>query len=85
MAQMVKKKKNLPVMQVTWVQSLAGEELLEKGMATHFSIIAWRIPQTEEPGRLQSMGLQRVGYDLHFHFHFRETSSLLLKENVFKF
>ena len=72
-------------MQVTWVQSLAREEPLEKGMATHFSVIAWRIPRTEEPGSLQSLGLQRVGYDLHFHFHFRETSRLLLKENVFKF
>ena len=71
-------------MQVTWIQSLVGEEPLEKGMATHFSIIAWRIPWTEEPGRLQSMGLQRVGYDLHFYFHFRETSRLFLKENAFK-
>ena len=71
-------------MQVTWVQYLVGEEPLEKGMATHFSIIAWRIPWTEEPGRLWSMGLQRVGYDLHFYFHFRETSRLFLKENAFK-
>ena len=57
-AQMVK---NLPIMQKTLVQSLGGEGPLEKGMATHSSILAWRIPWTEEPGRLQSGGLQRVG------------------------
>jgi len=45
------------------VQSLGGEDSLEEGMATHSSIFAWRIPWTEEPGRLQSMGLQRVGHD----------------------
>ena len=55
--------KNLSVMQETWVQSLDQEDLLEKGMTTHFNILAWRIPWTEEPGRLQSMGLQRSGYD----------------------
>ena len=59
-AQMVK---NLPVMQETWVQSLGWEDPLEKIMATHSSILAWRIPWTEEPGRLQSMGLQRVRHD----------------------
>ena len=53
--------KNLPIMQKTLVQSLGGEGPLEKGMATHSSILAWRIPWTEEPGRLQSGGLQRVG------------------------
>ena len=47
----------------TWVQSLAWEDPLEKGMATHFSILAWKIPWTEEPGGLQSMGKQRVGHD----------------------
>ena len=52
--------KNLPAMQKAWVQSLSWEDPLEKGMATHFSILAWRIPWTEEPGGLQSMGLQRV-------------------------
>ena len=46
--------------QVTWVQSLSQEDPLERGMATHSSILAWRIPWTEEPGRLQSMGSQRV-------------------------
>ena len=51
---------NLPAMQETWVQSLGQEDPLEKGMATHSGILAWRIPLTEEPGGLQSMGLQRV-------------------------
>ena len=55
--------KNLPAMQETQVQSLDLEDPLEKGIATHSSILAWRIPWTEEPGRLQSMGLQRVGHD----------------------
>ena len=45
------------------VQSLGGEDPLEEGMATHFSILAWRIPWTEKPGKLQSIGLQRVGHD----------------------
>ena len=54
--------KNLPAMQETQVQSLDLEDPLEKGIATHSSILAWRIPWTEEPGRLQSMGLQRVGH-----------------------
>ena len=51
---------NGPAMQETWVQSLGREDRLEKGIATHFSILAWRIPWTEEPGGLQSMGSQRV-------------------------
>ena len=50
-------------MQETLVQSLGQDNPLEKGMATHFSILAWRIPWTEEPGGLQSMGSQRVGYN----------------------
>ena len=53
----------LPTMQETWVQSLGQEDPLEKEMATHSSILAWRIPWTKDPGRLQSMGLQRVGHD----------------------
>ena len=53
--------KNLPAMQDTQVRSLAWEDSLKKGIATHSSTLAWRIPQTEEPGGLQSMGLQRVG------------------------
>ena len=55
--------KNLPAMQKTRVQSLGQEGPLENGMATHSSILAWRIPWTEEPGRLQSMESQRVGHD----------------------
>ena len=55
--------KHLPTMWETWVQSLGREGLLEKEMATHSSILAWKIPWTEEPGGLQSMGLQRVGHD----------------------
>ena len=55
--------KNLPVMWETWVQSLDQEDPLEKGMATHSSIPAWRIPRTEEPGRLKFMGSQTVGYN----------------------
>ena len=55
--------KNPPTMQETWVQSLGQEDPLEEEMATHSSILAWRIPWTEEPGRLESMGLQRIGLD----------------------
>ena len=55
--------KNLPVIRETWVQSLGWEDPLEKGMATHSSILAWRIPWAEEPGGLQSMGSQRVGHN----------------------
>ena len=72
--------KNLPVMQETWVQSLGQEDPLEKGMATHSSILAWRIPWTEEPGGLQSMRLSsRAPY--HFFFNvsiYGYVSSLLL-------
>ena len=55
--------KSLPAMWEIWVQSLGWEEPLEKGMATHSSVLAWRIPWTEEPGGLQSMGSPRVGHD----------------------
>ena len=55
--------KSLPAAQETRVQSLGREDLLEKEMATHSSILAWKIPRTEDPGRLQSMGLQKVGHD----------------------
>ena len=48
---------------MVWVQSLGGEDPLEEGMATRSSILAWRIPWTEEPGRPQAMGLQRVGHN----------------------
>ena len=60
MAQMIK---NLPAMQETQVQSLCQEDPLEKGLATHSSILAWRISWIEEPGGMQSMGSQRVGQD----------------------
>ena len=59
-AQMVK---HLPTMGETQVQSLGWEDILEKGVATHSSILAWKIPWKEEPGRLQSTGPQRVGHD----------------------
>ena len=55
--------KRLPTTWETWVQSLGWEDLLEKEMATHSSILAWKIPWMGEPGRLQSMVLQRVGHD----------------------
>ena len=55
--------KTLPAMQETWVQTLGREDPLEKGMATHSSVLAWSIPQTQEPGTLQSMGSQRVGHE----------------------
>ena len=60
MAQTVKR---LPTMRETWVRSLGREDFLEKEMATHSSTLAWKIPWTEESGRLQSMGLQRVEHD----------------------
>ena len=65
-AQMVK---SLLAMRETWVRSQHWEDPLEKGMATHFSIPAWRIPWTEEPGRLQSVGSQRVGHDWAINTH----------------
>ena len=55
--------KHLPIMQETQVRSLGREDPLEKETATHSSILAWKIPWTEEPGRLQSMGWQRVGHN----------------------
>ena len=55
--------KRLPAMRETWFQSPGGEDALEKEMAPHSSILAWKIPWTEEPGRLQSMGSQRVRHD----------------------
>ena len=68
--------KNPPAMQETWVLSLGGEDSLEKGMATHSSILAWRIPWTEELGRLQSSRVENSWTRLsnqHFHFHFTFT------------
>ena len=55
--------KNLPSMKETWVPSLGWEDPLEEDMATHSSMLAWKIPQTEEPGGLQSMGSQRVRHN----------------------
>ena len=55
--------KNLPAMQEAWVRSLSWEDTLEKGMAIHSGVLAWRIPWTEEQGGLQSMGSQRVGHN----------------------
>ena len=73
--------RNLPTMQKTQVWSLGQEDLLEKRMATHSSILAWKIPWTEEPGRLQSMRLQRVRHDwatsTHTHTHERFIPQLL--------
>ena len=74
MAQLVK---NLPAKQETWVQSLRWEDTLEKGMATHLSILAWGIPWTEESGRLRSMELHRVGHDL-----VTNTFTLSLKQHM---
>ena len=66
-AQMVKR---LPAMRETWVWSLGQEYPMEKDMATHSSTLAWKIPWTEEPCRLQSMGLQRVGHNWATSLHF---------------
>ena len=60
---MAQRVKRLPAMQETWVRSLGQEDPLEKEMATHSNTLAWKIPWTEKPGRLQSMGSQRVGHD----------------------
>ena len=68
--------KRLPAMQETWVRSPGQEDPLEVELATHFSTLAWRIPWREEPGRLQSMGSQRVRHDrATFHFHFQSWAS----------
>ena len=62
-SQVVQRVKNLPAIHETWVQSLSWDDPLEEGTATHSSVLAWRIPWTEEPGGQQSVGLQRVGHD----------------------
>ena len=67
---MAKLVKNLPAMQETWVQSSSQKDPLEKELATQSSILSWRIPWTEEPGRLQSIGLQRVRHDVRLTFIF---------------
>ena len=65
--------KRLPTMQETWVGSLGREDPLQKEMATHSSILAWRIPWTEEPGRLQSWGRKELDTTEQLHFHFKDT------------
>ena len=60
---MAQRVKHLPAIQETWVRSVVREDPLMKEMATHSSVLAWRIPWMEEPGRLQSTGSQRVGHD----------------------
>ena len=80
MAQTVK---NLPAMQETQVRSLGWDDSLEKGMATHSSIPAWRIPWTEELGGLQSMGSQKVGHDRMTNtFTFRQSRTITLSQIV---
>ena len=68
---MAQRLKRLPAMQETWVRSLGQEDPLEKEIAMHSSTLAWKIPWTEEPGGLQSMGSQELDTTerLHFHFH----------------
>ena len=73
-AQMVKR---LPTMWETWVRSLGQEDPLEKEIATHSSILAWKIPWTEDPGTLQSMGSQRVGHDWPTSLHFTSLQYIL--------
>ena len=73
--------KPLPAMQETWVRSLGWEDPLEKGMATHSSILVWRIPWTEEPGGLQSTGSQRWSDTTkRLHFHFQRWKRHFMKE-----
>jgi len=67
--------KCLPIMRETRVQSLGQEDLLEKEMATYSSILAWKIPWTEEPGRLQPMGSERAGHDRVTSLHFTSLHS----------
>ena len=74
--------KNPPALRKAWVRSLGWEDPLEKGMAIHSSILAWRIPWTEEPGGLQSLGLQRIGHDWatkHSTQHMTELSYLIIR------
>ena len=66
--------KNLPTMKGILVRFLGQEDPLEKEMATHSSTLAWKIPWTEEPGKLQSMGLLRVGHNSALHFHFQSVN-----------
>ena len=74
--------KNLPAMQETWVQSLGWEDPLQKGMSTHSSSLPWRIPWTEEPGRLQTMASQRVRYNWATNTSYTPTTALFLNQNA---
>ena len=74
--------KNLPAMREIWVQSLGQEDPLEKGMAIHSNILTWRIPRTEKPGGLQSVGPQRVGYDWVTNKTQHNNSILLWKKKI---
>ena len=77
---MAQKIKKLPAMQQTWIHSLGQKDPLEKGMAIHFRILAWNIPWTEEPGRLQCLELQRIGLDWE-----TNTSTNLFRNLIFSF
>ena len=68
--------KNLSAMQETWVKSWVWEDPLEKGMATHSNFLAWRIPWTEEPGRLQSIGSQKLDNTEHTHMQNKQTNKM---------
>ena len=72
--------KNMPVMQETWIWSLGQEDPLKKGMATHSSILAWRVSWTEEPGRLQSVESQRIGHNWA-----TNTSTILFSQQCFSY
>ena len=79
-----KKKKNLPTVWETWDRFLGQKDLLEKGMATQSNILAWKIPWTEKPGKLQSMGSQRVGHNWAtnaftcFHNQYKEIEQIFI-------
>ena len=79
---MAQKLKHLPAMWETWVRSLGREDPLEKEMATHSSILAQRIPWTEEPGGLQYMGSQRVGQNRATSLHFTSLHSYFRNEDI---
>ena len=74
--------KNPPAMQEMWVRSLGWEDLLEKEIASHSSVLAWEIPWTEEPGRVQSMGSQRVRHDLATKQQQTLVAGLILQEPI---
>ena len=79
----VQRVKHLLALRETWVGSLGWADPLEKAMATHSSTLAWRIPWTEKPGRLQSMGSQRVGHDWATSLHFMSIESVTLSNRLF--